>query len=156
MDTFYSRNNLTRHPIESILVFDMAFEKFEDTNKRQEDRITVTGHSSFGFPTKFYHDNNIAQFKYVTLFHNPDLGEVGFLFHSDEAEKHKFTILKSKQGYGGSIVASSFFRTKGLNPKTYRNRYEWRKENLPDIGELFVIKLKPREEPKKEGASEAS
>jgi len=133
----------------------MAFQKFEDTNKRQEDRITITGHSSFGFPTKFYQDNNIAQFKYVTLFYDPSESKVGFRFHNDETEKHKFTILKSKQGYGGSIVASSFFRTKGLNSKMYRNRYEWRKENVPEIGELFIIQLKPREEPKPESAGEA-
>src|SRR3990167_4189365 len=120
----------------------MAFVKFEDTNKRLEDRITVTGRSSFGFPTKFFKDNKIDQYKYVTLFFNLEETEVGLYFHNDETEKHKFTILKSHQGYGGSIVASSFFRSKNLDAKIYRGRYEYRKENLPEIGEIFVIKLK--------------
>jgi len=125
----------------------MTFVKFEETNKRQEDRITVTGHSSFGFPTKFYNDNKIGEYKYVTLFFNEENNEVGFYFHSDEAEKHKFSILKSKQSYGGSIVASSFFKSKNLDSKTYRGRYEWRKENISEITEIFVIKLKIRENP---------
>lgn len=120
----------------------MAFVKFEETNKRQEDRITVTGHSSFGFPTKFYNDNKIGEYKYVTLFFDQENNQVGFYFHNDEAEKHKFSILKSKQGFGGSIVASSFFKSKNLNSKNYRDRYEWHKENIPEIGEIFVIKLK--------------
>lgn len=156
MQSFYSLNNLTSYKMGSILVRNMAFMKFEETNKRQEDRITVTGHSSFGFPTKFYNDNNIDQFKYVTLFFDPDTTEVGFLFHNNETEKHKFSILKSKQGYGGSIVASSFFRSNGLNPKVYRGRYVFRKENIPEVGEIFVIKIKAKEEPKIESASEAS
>lgn len=124
----------------------MAFVKFEQMNARLEDRITITARSSFGFPTKFYQDNKIDQYKFVTLFFDPDNAEVGFSFHNNEEEKHKFKILKSKQGYGGSIVASSFFRVNNLDPKIYRNRYEWRKENIPEVGELYIIKLKPREE----------
>lgn len=122
----------------------MAFVKFEETNKRQEDRITVTGHSSFGFPTKFYNDNKIEEYKYVTLFFDTESNEVGFYFHSDEAEKHKFSILKSKQGFGGSIVASSFFKSKSLDSKIYRGRYEWKKLNQEGVGEMYVIKLKIR------------
>jgi len=124
----------------------MAFVKFEETNKRQEDRITVTGNSSFGFPTKFYNDNKIGDYKYVTLFFDEENSDVGFYFHSDESEKHKFSILKSKQGFGGSIVASSFFKSKNLDSKNYRGRYEWRKEKMPEIAEIFVIKLKIRED----------
>lgn len=122
----------------------MAFVKFEETNKRQEDRITVTGHSSFGFPTKFYNDNKINEYKYVTLFFDQEINEVGFYFHNDETEKHKFSILKSKQGFGGSIVASSFFKNKNLDSKIYRGRYEWKKLNQEGVGEMYVIKLKIR------------
>lgn len=120
----------------------MTFVKFEGTNKRQEDRITVTGHSSFGFPTKFYNDNKINEYKYVTLFFDEENKEVGFYFHNDEAEKHKFSILKSKQGFGGSIVASSFFKNKSLDSKNYRGRYEWKKVSQEGVGELYAIKLK--------------
>lgn len=127
-----------------MISFNMAFVKFEETNKRQEDRITVTGHSSFGFPTKFYNDNKIDEHKYVTLFFDAENNEVGFYFHNDEAEKHKFSILKSKQGYGGSIVASSFFKNKSLDSKIYRGRYEWKKLNQEGVGEMYVIKLKIR------------
>lgn len=127
-----------------ILTLNMAFVKFEETNKRQEDRITVTGHSSFGFPTKFYNDNKINEYKYVTLFFDQEINEVGFYFHNDETEKHKFSILKSKQGFGGSIVASSFFKNKNLDSKIYRGRYEWKKLNQEGVGEMYVIKLKIR------------
>ena len=118
------------------------FQKFENTNKRQENRITVTGHSSFGFPTKFYQDNSIDQYKFVTLFFDDAENKVGFQFHNNDEEKHKFTIMKSKSGYGGSIIATSFFKNKNLDSKKYRGRYEWEKANLPEVGEIFAIKLK--------------
>ena|SRR3989344_2629821 len=134
----------------------MSFIKFEGTNKREETRITVTGHSSFGFPTRFYKDNAINQFRFVTLFFNQETNEVGFRFHSDEAEPHKFSISKSKQDYGGGVVATSFFKVNDLKPEAYRGKYDYRKENIPDIGELFIIKLEAKQEPKTESASEVS
>ena len=124
----------------------MAFQKFQNKNVRFEDRITITSTNSFGFPTSFFRKNKIDQFKFVVLYYDPEEKSVGFYFSNDETEKYKFSIIKSKQGYGGSIVATSFFKTYNIDPKKYRGRYEWGKRNLPEIGEIFVIKLKEREE----------
>jgi hypothetical protein len=123
---------------------DFNFKKFEHTNQRFEDRITVTGTSSFGFPTKFFKDHNIASYKYVVIFYDADKKAVGLHFTNSEEEKHKYTILKSKVGYGGSVIATSFFKTYNINPKTYQGRYEWEKKEIPEAGTLFVIVLKER------------
>lgn len=122
------------------------FQKFEKTNSRFEDRITVTASNSIGFPTKFYQDNNIGNYKSVVLYYDKDQKAIGILFTNSDEEKHKFSILKSKKGYGGSIVATSFFRTYGIDTKFYHRRYNWEKVNQEGIGELFVIKLQLRGE----------
>lgn len=122
------------------------FQKFEKTNSRFEDRITVTASNSIGFPTKFYQDNNIANYKFVVLYYDKDLKAIGILFTNSDEEKHKFSILRSKKGYGGSIVATSFFKTYGIDTKLYHRRYNWEKVNQEGIGELFVIKLQLRGE----------
>lgn len=121
------------------------FKKFVKTSQRSEDRITVTTSNSFGFPTKFYKDNKINQYKYVVVYYDEEQKAVGLHFTNDEEEKHKFSILRSKQGYGGSIVATSFFKTNNLNPKIYRGKYEWEKTTLEGVGDLFVIKLREKE-----------
>lgn len=121
-------------------------QKFEKTNARLESRITITSSYSFGFPQKFYRDNNIDKYKYVVLFFDKKNKAVGLHFTNDEEEANKFTVIKNKSGYGGSIVARSFFKTYNLDPKEYKGRYEWTKQEVPGMGEVFVIELKKKKE----------
>lgn len=123
-----------------------SFEKFEKVHQRLEDRITVTGGYSIGFPTKFYTDNNIKSFKYVVLFFDKNLKAIGIHFTNNEEEKSKFRTLHSKKGYGGQIVARSFFKSYGLDPKLYKGRYTWERQNMENLGEIFVIVLKERDQ----------
>lgn len=117
------------------------FKKFIATSKRNENRITITASNSFGFPTKFFKDNNVGDYKYVVLYYDEEQKAVGFQFTNEEAEMHKFTIIKSNRGYGGSIVATSFFKTNNIRPEEYKGRYEWESQEPEGIGKLFVIKL---------------
>jgi len=117
------------------------FVKFEGRNARMEDRITVTKSKSIGFPTKFYKDNNIQNFKYVVLFYDQEKKAIAIKFTNDIVEKNKFAIIKSTQGYGGSVVAQSFFKSLGIDAEKYANRYNWEKTNIEGIGEIYVINL---------------
>ena len=119
------------------------FKKFEKTNQRVEDRITISSSNSIGFPTKFFQDNKIGDFKFVVLYYDESEKAIGIQFNNDEVEIHKFTLIKSKIGYGASIVATSFFKVNGIDARTYRNRYAWEKVNQDGIGELYVIKILP-------------
>jgi hypothetical protein len=120
------------------------FKKFEKTNQRTETRIAITAHNSIGFPTKLYQDNHLENYKFVVLYYDMDEKAVGMRFIGDEEERHKFKLIKSKQGYGASVVATSFFKINGIDPKVYRGKYSWEKIDQPEIGELYVIKLQPQ------------
>ncbi len=122
------------------------FKKFEKTNQRLESRITITAHNSVGFPTKFYQDNHVESYKYAVLYYDAEQKAVGIRFTSSEEEPHKFTLIKSSQGYGASIVATSFFKANEIDSKEYRNRYDWEKVTQEGEGELYVIKLKAKEQ----------
>lgn len=122
------------------------FKKFTKTSTRTENRITVTSSYSFGFPTKFYKDNNIGKFKFVSLYYDKKNNAVGLQFTNDEEERHKFSIIRSKKGYGGGIVATSFFKTNNLNPREYRGKYEWKKQKIENIGTLFIIDLTKKDQ----------
>lgn len=117
------------------------FSKFESTHSRYEARITITSSKSIGFPTKFYNENKIDRYKYVILYFDEEKKAIGIQFSIDEKEPHKFTIIKSKTGYGGSIVATSFFKKHEIDPKIHKGKYDWQKVKTP-FGELFVIELK--------------
>jgi hypothetical protein len=123
----------------------MAFKKFTQVNQRFEDRITVTPTSAFGFPAKFFKDQQLDQYKYAVLYFDQEIMAVGLNFTNSEEEHHKFSLLKSKQGYGGQITARSFFRSYNLDPKKYSGKYEWAiDESDPVVGKLYVIILKEK------------
>ncbi len=120
------------------------FKKFEGRNERFEDRITITKSYSIGFPTRFYNDNNVKNFKYAVLFWDEKNRAIGVGLTNNEEEKNKFSIMHNSTGYGGGVVARSFFRSLGIDPKKYYGRYDWEKNDVDGFGKIFVIKLKER------------
>lgn len=125
------------------------FIKFDQRNKRFEDRITVTRHSSIGLPTKFFEDNKIKEFQYVVLYYDPAERALGLHFTNDEQEKAKFKIIRSKAGYGGSITARSFFTVNNIDVNKVYGRYKWEPYTIEGVGQVFVIKLQDRQETQK-------
>ena len=124
----------------------MAFKKFENINKKLEDVITVTKTGSIGFPKFFYTKNSLKDFSYVTLFYDEELKIIAIQFTSNEAEKSKIRILPpSKDGYGASIIARSFFKTYGLESYDYFGKYNYKIEEIEGIGKAFTIQLKKKE-----------
>ncbi len=121
------------------------FKKFEGRNKRHEDRITITKSGGIGFPTRFYQDNNLANFKYVILYWDEGNKAIGIQFNNDESEKNKFSILKSGAGYGGNIIARSFFKDNRIENNKYYGKYEWVKQTIDGIGEVYTVVLKERQ-----------
>ena len=121
------------------------FKKYEKVNARFENRVTITLSRSFGFPARFCQDNKLDMFKYVVLYFDEENKAIGFCFTSDALEKNKYSLIRSKKGYGALVVASSFFKNYKLDPKKYRGKYEPKRKNITGIGRLFIINLKDKE-----------
>ena len=121
---------------------DYNLKEFTGRNERLETRMTITKSYSIGFPTKFFKDNKINDFKYVVLFFDEAKKAIGINFTNDDVKKNKFAIIKSKSGFGGSVVARSFFKSFNIEPTVYYGRYDWEKINQEGFGEIFVINLK--------------
>lgn len=124
---------------------DYNFKKFEGFGTKTDNRITITRSNSIGLPKKFHSDNKIKKYKHAVLYWDRQNEAVGILFTNDEQEKHKFSIMHSDK-YGGSIAAVSFFKKCDIDPKIYYGKYDWKKENIEGVGELFVINLKKKVE----------
>lgn len=120
------------------------------TGKRFEDRITVTRNRALGLPTQFFIDNNIADYKYAVLFFDKETMSVGIMFTNDEDVPGKIAITRNNQGYGGHILATSFFKANRINTKKFSGRYDYEKKALRSVGldkdgEMFIIQLKEKE-----------
>lgn len=124
---------------------DYVWQKFESVNRRLEHRLTATRSGYVGFPSKFYEDNKISEYKFVILYYSPPEKAVGIRFSNDENEKGVLKIHHNKDGRGGWVVAKNFFRTNNLDYKIYYGRYDWSKETFEGVGELYFFKLKERD-----------
>jgi hypothetical protein len=125
------------------------FQRFEATNSRYETRITVTKSNHIGFPTAFFKDNNVGDYRYVVLFYDSEQKVVAIHFTNDGSQKGKFTIMRNSRNYGGGIVATSFFKANRIDPQKYAGRYDFEKMDISEVGlegegSLFVIKLKEK------------
>ncbi|PIU26118.1 MAG: hypothetical protein COW32_08840 [Candidatus Aquicultor secundus] len=121
------------------------FKKFEGRNARLESRITITKSNSIGFPTKFYVDNKIKDYKYVILFWDEQNQAIGVHFTNDEENRHekdRFSVIHSNKNYGGSVVTRSFFKANNIDLEKYHGKYDWKIVDLEDYGHLYVIELK--------------
>lgn len=119
----------------------MAWQKFQSTNQKFEERISISTNYSFGFPKTFYDRNNLEDYKYLVIFYDPEEKAIGFQFTNNQDEKHKFHIYRSKEKYGVSVTAKSFFNTYNIDPKTFKGKYTGTKTDVDGIGTLYTINL---------------
>lgn len=122
------------------------FIEHTSTGKRFEERITITKNNVIGLPTQFYNDNNVSTYKYVVLFYDGGNKAVGVTFTNDVNAQGKISITKNNQGYGGHIVATSFFKANKIDTKRFSGRYEYDKQPLRSLGldrdgEMYIVKL---------------
>lgn len=117
-----------------------SFQKFEGTNVRLENRITITKSKAIGFPTEFSDKNDVKTYKYAVLYFDKTAKAIGIMFSNEEGTNDRFSLIKSPK-YGASIIAQSFFKANGIDPIKYHGRYVWKKVPMEGAGELFVIEL---------------
>jgi hypothetical protein len=121
------------------------FVKFEGRNSKFENRITITGSYSIGFPRKFFTENSLDKYKFVILYWDAEKRAIGIQLTNNEEEKSKFAIASTK-GYGATVSAKSFFIKNAIDPKEHKGRYDWKKVDVPNVGEIFVIEIQKKRE----------
>ena len=113
--------------------------------KKLESKISLTKGGYISFSTRFFDENQLAQQQYVSLYYSPEERRIGLKFESEGAKRKGSLKLHANKGNkGGSVIAKGFFKQNNLNyiDGPILGRYDPAKENIPEIGELFTIKLK--------------
>jgi len=44
-----------------------------------------------------------------------------------------------------ALPTRSFLKANNIDPKLYHGRYDWKKEKVEGIGEIFIIELKEKQ-----------
>lgn len=114
------------------------FEKFDGTYSRGDTKISINKPGLIRLSSGFCRATNATNFKYAVLFYDRTNKAIAFKF-TNVQEKGALKITKDRTG--ATISAKSFMRAKKLFLRSYFNRYDWKKQAIPDIGEVFIINL---------------
>ena len=72
------------------------------------------------------------------LFYDNGNKAIAFKF----TNSHEEGILSvTRDTTGATVSGKSFFNANKLDLKTSSGRYDWKKQTIPDIGEVFIIEL---------------
>lgn len=119
------------------------FIKFERDFTTGEDKISISYDSAIRFSAKFCKITDINNYNYALLYFDPVKHSIG-IYPSNEREKGSFKITKEK--FAASISATSFLKANKIDPKIYHGSYSWTKENIPSVGQLYIINLPNKNE----------
>lgn len=119
------------------------FVAFEDVRGRfGSEFISINRQGGFGFNAGFYRKHGLARFSHVTLSYDAGNKAVGFQFAS--AAKPRSAWKLTRVSNSANVMAHSFFKAWGLDPKTLAGRYDPQEHTDPKLGKLFYIVLQKR------------
>jgi len=116
------------------------FHKFNRENILGDTRISLTRASALRFSSGFYKANSLSEYKYVALFFDKENEAIGIQL-TNKPEKGAFKITTEGKNGAGSVSIVSFLKVNKIDPKLYHGRYDWHKETIEGIGEIFIIDL---------------
>jgi hypothetical protein len=117
------------------------FTKFVRDNIVGDTRISITRASAIRFTTGFIKLNSFGDYKYTLLYYDSQNQAIG-IQPTNKQQKEAFKITSEGKSGAASISVTSFLKANNIDPKKYNGRYEWHKESLKGIGELYIIDLK--------------
>lgn len=115
------------------------FVKFTGDYTQGDDRIGLSKSGTIRLTAGFFRKANLKNFKYAILFYDPENKAIAFKF-TNQWEEGVFKLTKERSS-AATISALSFMKANNLNVKTYFKKYQWKKNIIPEIGEVFIMKL---------------
>jgi hypothetical protein len=116
-----------------------TFTKFEGHYSRGDTKIGINKSGLMRLSAGFCKETNIKQFKYAILFYDPYNKAIAFKPTNDK----KDAVFKiTSDDNAATISVKSFILANNIDLKNRSKRYEWKTQNLPAFGEVYIIDLK--------------
>lgn len=121
-----------------ITMKNYKFLKFNGVYSRGDTKIGLNKSGLIRLSSGFCRATNITNFKYVVLFYDRDNRAIAFKFTNLREDG----ILRvTKDTTGATVSGKSFMVANNLELRSYFGRYDWEKQIIPNIGEVFIIEL---------------
>jgi len=115
------------------------FLKFEKKNTRGDTKIAIHTSGVIRLSSGFCRVTNTTNAKYVIFFYDMTNKAIAFKF----VPRQESGALKVTKDRAGAVIwAKSFMQENGLlKLRSIVGRYDWKKQTIPNIGEVFIIDL---------------
>lgn len=114
------------------------FKKYEGGFPRGSMKISINRPGVLRLSSAFCRLTNITKYEYAELFYNESTNAIGF-HPTHELQEGASKITKDKKA--AAISISLFLRANNLDVKKYFGKYDYSKQILADIGDLYIIEL---------------
>lgn len=118
------------------------FIRFEGDYPRGDIKISINRPGLLRLSSAFCKTTNITDFEYITLYYDESNNAIG-LHPTNEFEKGASKITKDKKASVISIKA--FMRANKLIVEEHLGKYDYSKQILEGVGDVYIIELKKNE-----------
>lgn len=130
-----------------VLIMDIKslnLKKFEEYGSKISRRISLNKSYSFGLPPAFYQEQGIDNYTHAYLFFDDTQKVVGIQFVKigDGEKGVKLVTYGGGKDKGATFIARAFFNKHNIDPKKYYGKYDFTKENVEGVGEVYLFQLK--------------
>jgi len=114
------------------------FVKFLGNYPRGDNKISIQKSGLIRLSPGFCRETGIKSFRYVILFYDGSNRAIAFKFTNvNQAGALKVT----KDRNSATISAKSFIKANNLDLRSFLGRYNWKKQEISGIGEVFIVEL---------------
>ena len=114
------------------------FERFTGSAPRGDTKIAINKSGLIRLSSGFCRVTNILNYEFAILFYDKTNKAIAIKFTS----KKEPGILKlTRDKNAATISARSFLRVNSLLLRSNFDRFDWKNETIPNIGEVFIIEL---------------
>lgn len=117
------------------------FKEFKNIGAKLTPIISLGENSGFGISSGFSHKYDMKDIVTTKIYYDDEKKAIAFKFLK---EKEKDTVGVKMREKGGYINAKSFLKTFKIDQKKYWGRYEPEEIMDENLGKIYVIYLKER------------
>lgn len=114
------------------------FVKFDGIYSRGDAKIGLNKSGLIRLSSGFCRINNILLFKYVVLYYDDLNKAIAFKFTN---QREDGVLAVTKDTTGATVSVKSFMNANRLELRSYFGRYDWKKQTINGVGEVFIIEL---------------
>lgn len=115
-----------------------SFTKFDGFFPRGDAKIAINKSGLIRLSRGFRVATNTTNFKYVILYYDSVNKAIALRF-ANTRESGALNVTKDRTS--ATVSAKTFMKANNLNLRSYFGRYDWKKQKIPDIGQVFIIEL---------------